>query len=53
MNRLHIITQVGDGRFKTTGQDLEIPNWQVLLKDSASALDAVMVDNKARELINL
>lgn len=36
-----------------TGQVLEIPDWQVLLRESASVLDGVLEDNEARELINL
>lgn len=53
MNRLHIITQVGDERFRKIGQVLKTPGWQVLFKDSASVLDEVLRDDEARELINL
>lgn len=48
-----IITQVGVGRFKTTGKDLKPPGWQVLFKDNASVLDEVLKNNEARELINV
>ncbi len=48
-----IITQVGDGRLKTTGKVLRPSGWQVLFKDSASVLDEVLGDNEARELINV
>ena len=41
MNKLHIITQVGDGCLKL--QDETVPrNWQFILKDSASVLDGVL-----------
>lgn len=52
MNKLHIITQVGDGYLKL--QDETVPrNWQFILKDSASVLDGVLEENEARKLINL
>lgn len=52
MNKLHIITQVGDGCLKL--QDKTVPrNWQFILKDSASVLDGVLEENEARKLINL
>lgn len=48
-----IITQVGDERFRKIAQVLKKPGWQVLFNDSASIIDEVLRDNKARELINL